>query len=477
MPDEKEKDVRVTDLLNEIDDSPEPETGEKSDSDAPPDPPKKKKRSLTRIILYVFLGFVALRVAVCLPGQRVHGPRDAHLLITTPPEFTYDGPGQIFYFGQNSQLKGSAVKFLAPFHSEILDQNREVIVFLPAGYEKLLEPLPLVIIFHGYLDQPLHMGATVIEAFEYAITIGQMPPSVLVFPDISLGGSPVDNPDTPLDDRLGSWAVNSNRGRYHDYVMEELLPWIYKNYPVREDPYGTALMGYSAGGHIALNLTMKHPNLAMSTVSIAGTIDTRYSINGFRRRPYNPAAYRPIEDDKPKRVVVQIPVTGKFTDEWAFWPVFNSDEQPGPVWREDKPVWERLRDENPMDMARDDKLDMTGHAFYLVAGQKDGFFYQHHIAPFSDLLVKRGAKVYPDNPIRPGGHTGFFVKKEAPDAAKWLGKRLREIELLANTSIAETETEAEPENVEPSDAVQQEPAAEAADAGDQDKPSLGAGSK
>jgi S-formylglutathione hydrolase FrmB len=413
--------------------------------DEPTEAPKKKKRSLGRIAVYILLIFVGLRIGICIPSQRLRGPGDAELLMATPPEYEYNGPGEIHCFGSHEQLSGEGVKFLKAFSSEILGQDRDIIVFLPAGYEKLLLPLPLVIVFHGYLDQPLHMGAPVIDTFEYAITTGQMPPSILVFPDMSLGGNAKDNPATPVDDRLGSWAVNSNRGRYHDYIVDELLPWIRKNYPVRDDPYGTALMGFSSGGHTALNLTMKHPDLAMSTITIAGTIDTRYAVNGFRLRPYDPAIYKPIEDDKPRRVVARLGPLGRFTDEWAFWPVFDSDTEPGAVWTEDKPVWTRLRDENPMDFARNEKLDLTGHSFYFVAGKNDSFFYQHHIAPFSDLVVKRGAKVYPDDPIRTGGHSAFFVKKELPEAAKWLGKRLREIDMPASiTEKADDDTESAP---------------------------------
>jgi len=123
--------------------------------------------------------------------------------------------------------------------------------------------------------------------------------------------------------------------------------------------------------------------------------------------------------------VMRAGLLGTFTDRWAFYPVFDSDKTPGPTWTRDLSVWQRVREENPMDLVRKGDLDLTGHMFFIVAGDRDQYGFQNHIPLFSEELHKRGATTAPPDPVRHGVHTVQFVEEQLPDASIWLGTRLR----------------------------------------------------
>ena len=416
---------------NKLEDAGKPESagGKTADKSAPVTGLKgKKKSSWGKRLLFIILGIVVLRMLLSIPMNIRRGPEASYRLTIPAEPVVYNGPGELQAFAETEIPLGSTVQKHNRFKSNILHQERDVFVYLPKGYSKDAPPLPLMIVFHGYLDRPQHLLGYFMSAFDEAEGAGRTQPVVMVFPDISIGGTGEDDPKTPnLDERMGSWGVNSNVGRYEDFLVDELIPWVRENYNVRRDAEGTILAGYSAGGAVALNKILKMPGLSRTAVVISGTIDARYSIDGVRMRPFNKKGYKAIAKDDPDRPVLRAGLLGTYTDRWAYYVVFDSDKTPGPVWKQNLPVWQRVRNENPMDLARNTALDLSGRAFYLVAGARDNYGFQHHLPLFIEALKLRGAAVAPENNVRPGLHNAKFIKEQLPDIATWLGKRLREL--------------------------------------------------
>jgi len=386
-------------------------------------PTRGKAFRVARVLLIVLAGLLILRFLVGFPGRRLRGPEDAHRLVFPPRPILYEGPGTLHAFLETDVPTGKAVVKHPRFQSGILGQDRDLLVHVPAGFEGLTAPLPMVLVFSGYLDRPQHMARALIPAFDRAMEQGALPPIVTVFPDTSLGGTGADDPATKLDDRLGSWGVNSNLGRYEDLLLQEIIPFARREFKTRRDASGLAVVGFSAGGSVALKLVLKYPDLARTAAGISAMIDGRYAIGGSRLKPYDEKRYRPITRDRPNRPFFRAGPLGVFTDRWAFWPVFDSDRKPGPVWKKDLPVWQRLKEENPMDLARREDPDLSGIAFYLVAGKGDFFSFQHHIPLFKKAVISRGATVAPGDHVRPGIHSVDFLASQAPDLAAWLGER------------------------------------------------------
>ncbi len=400
------------------------ESGETELAQPAPEPSRPRRRRLLYICVLVLLLGAFARVCTRPMRGPLRGPEHAHKLVFAPTPYTHDLPGRLDVYAANWEIPGARVETKPPYASVVLGRERNLIVYTPDAIDATKADAPLILLFHGYLDTPVHMLATTLRPLADEMARGTLPPSVVAIPDVSIGGTGTDDPATPLDERLGHWGVDSNLGRFSEDLLGGVIPFVRERYPVRTDADGTVLMGYSVGGYIAVSLALREARLARTVVAISPALDTRYAIDGERLAPYDEARYRPIEEDRPDRVILRAGRIGRFTDRWAFWPVFDSDARPGPVWNEDRPVWERLRETNPPDLLAPGGLDLNGRAFYIVAGDKDVYFFQHHIGRFAARARQLGARVEPADPVRPGAHSLMFVSRQIPDAAKFLGSRL-----------------------------------------------------
>jgi S-formylglutathione hydrolase len=108
-------------------------------------------------------------------------------------------------------------------------------------------------------------------AQRYAAELGIM----LVAPDTSPRGDDVpDDPDSAYDFGLGAGMyVNATQEpwsrHYHmyDYVMQDLQAAVFDNFP--GDPERQGLTGHSMGGHGALTIGLKHPDVFRSLSAFA----------------------------------------------------------------------------------------------------------------------------------------------------------------------------------------------------------------
>lgn len=394
-----------------------------TDPTTPPVARPAKKRRWWRWALAFALLLLVLRSCATTRGGKLRGPEDTHLLVFAPPAYTHTAPGRLVIFGNNIDVAGDRVERREPFDDGV-GAPRNLIVYEPP---EILDSVsdPLIVVYPGYLDTPTHMLASVVGPLAAAMAEKNIEPALIAVPDVSIGGNGADDPATPLDDRLGHWGVDSNLGRFETQLVEGVIPRLRETYGLTPLPNSLTLIGYSVGGNIALAHALKHPDLARTVVAISPALNTRYSIGGARLRPYSQAGYQDIADDNPDRPILRGGPLGTFTDRWAFWPIFDSDAKPGPVWTENRPVWERLRDHNPVDLAAREDLDLSGLSIYLVAGDKDIYFFQHHIPLFAERVKARGAKLSPDNPVRPGNHSLNFVAAQMPEAIAWLSKKQR----------------------------------------------------
>jgi S-formylglutathione hydrolase FrmB len=355
------------------------------------------------------------------------------------PPFAYNGPGRIDAYMSTGciggpfrpdvegrqTIGGAAVNCLPGLVSKVTPSPRAVLVHLPAGYDPNGPPLPLVISFHGFGQRPLHVARASVSAMDEAEAAGKMPPVVLVMPDLSLSGNGLDDPRTPWEDTGYSWGINSNLGRYGDFVMNELLPWIATHYRVRTDPAGTILLGGSAGGMVAINLMIGDPRRFPNVGAFYPALDLRYSCDGERLESYDPACYRPITDDKPSRPMAIGPVKGLTgTERNLLYPVFDSDRWAGPIWRTNLPVWQRVREINPVDRLRDKKPDLHGAHLWYVVGDEDDFNIESQSPVFDALALPLGLEIEPRDHIRPGRHDIPFIQQNIADAIAWIARRL-----------------------------------------------------
>jgi hypothetical protein len=183
------------------------------------------------------------------------------------------------------------------------------------------------------------------------------------------------------------------------------------------------------GGFGALYYSITHPEFSRHVVSIYPAADLRYSVGGNRLADYNPERYAPITSDDPFRIMMEGGPAGTLgvSEDFFLYPVFGSDVSPGKVWKEDRPVWERLRDVNPADILSEKYADLRGIGYYIFAGDRDEFNFDAHLPRVMTLLRKAGATVEPGKNIIPGMKHGWWqleYNEHKEGVIRWIGERL-----------------------------------------------------
>ncbi len=132
-----------------------------------------------------------------------------------------------------------------------LDPVRRIKVLLPPGYADSDKAYPVVYFCHSIFQSPAHVLAdgNLLRLVERGFASGKTPEFILVIGDYS-------SPTT------GSLYENSPAtGRWLDYTVEELVPFIDRTYRTLRRPESRALVGEMMGGGGALLLAMRHPDV------------------------------------------------------------------------------------------------------------------------------------------------------------------------------------------------------------------------
>ncbi|MEJ2384435.1 MAG: alpha/beta hydrolase-fold protein [Xanthomonadales bacterium] len=160
-----------------------------------------------------------------------------------------------------------------PHRSKVLAGNpwndpveRDVAVYLPPGYDEAGAPYVALWDLAAYTNAgPGHLnwrnhGENLPARLDRLIGSGAMAPAVVVIPDCytALGGNQYVN----------SPAV----GRYADYLVEELVPFVEREVNVLGERRGRALFGKSSGGYGALYHAMVYPLTWGAAASHAGDV-------------------------------------------------------------------------------------------------------------------------------------------------------------------------------------------------------------
>jgi S-formylglutathione hydrolase FrmB len=395
---------------------------------------KPRKNRLMRGVLIAAVIFAAA-LGACIIYAWVAGPLPLPLSVinrgspweSTRPVYTGAGTLVAFVGDDSARPDGSSVQYETLFHSDILKEDRTLLVWLPPGYDKTAEPYPVIFALHGYASRAQTWANELIDPLEKAIAAGVIGPVVVVMPDFSVSGNGTDDPATWFDDRSGNFYINSNLGRFEDHFFEEIVPFVASSFSVRTDPEGVVLMGSSMGGYGVLYYGITHPSFSHVLVPIYPAADLRYGIQGDKLADYNSAGYALIDTDNPKRIVNAAAGGGLLgvTEQWLYYPVFDSDANTGEVWSEDRPVWERLSAVNPVEILDNGGADLSGQRYYIIVGSADDFNLDAHIPVIVPRLVAHGAAVFPETNIIPGGrHNPEFILAHIDEIIGWIGREL-----------------------------------------------------
>lgn len=141
-------------------------------------------------------------------------------------------------------------------YSPSMKKPIKAVVIRPDNYEKEKE-LPVVYLLHGYSGNYANWISKV-KGLEKAVDLYRC---MIVCPD---GG-------------FGSWYWDSylDSSRYETYISRELVSWVDNKYKTIKNKSGRAITGLSMGGHGALYLAFKHPDVFGAAGSMSGGVDIR----------------------------------------------------------------------------------------------------------------------------------------------------------------------------------------------------------
>ena len=148
------------------------------------------------------------------------------------------------------------------FTSRVLADNplgdpatRSLPIILPPHYESSKKRYPVIYGLTGFTGSgPMMLNVSawqpnLPQRIDRLMAEGQLRPAIYVLPDCftRYGGSQYRN----------STAI----GRYEDYVIEEIVPYIDRTYRTIAGPEGRGVFGKSSGGYGAIMLGLQHPEV------------------------------------------------------------------------------------------------------------------------------------------------------------------------------------------------------------------------
>ena len=147
---------------------------------------------------------------------------------------------------------------------------REFPVYLPPSYNKSEKRYPVAYLLSGFTGWGMvnlnlgFLSESLPERLDRLIKKGKMKEMIVVMPDC-------------ITKYGGSQFLNSTAtGKYENYVVKELVPYIDSVYRTIPRPESRAVCGKSSGGYGSIVLGMKHPGVFGLVCSTAGDMAFEY---------------------------------------------------------------------------------------------------------------------------------------------------------------------------------------------------------
>ncbi|HKE04143.1 MAG TPA: alpha/beta hydrolase-fold protein [Blastocatellia bacterium] len=162
----------------------------------------------------------------------------------------------------NHTLRGE-FRFHKDFQSQFLDHNRDVIVYLPPGYE--IDTARRYRVFYMHDGQNLFDPATAFGGVEWGVDVtaqrlinaGELDPLIIVG-IYNTGQHRIDEYAPTVDPKHNRGGKADLYGRF---IVEELKSFIDHHYRTMVGPEQTGLGGSSLGGLATLYLGLKYPRI------------------------------------------------------------------------------------------------------------------------------------------------------------------------------------------------------------------------
>jgi S-formylglutathione hydrolase FrmB len=292
--------------------------------------------------------------------------------------------------------------------SNALCEKRDLYIYLPPGYDGLTA-FPSMIWFHGF-GQDEKSFLDFVHVVDHGIAQGKFPPVVIAAPDGSIGGRPTfwNN---------GSFFMNSKAGRFEDWIIQDVWPFLLRNYRIRPERDAHILAGASMGGYAAYALSFKHRESFGAVGGLLPALDIRYAdCNDKYFRPYNP--YCTMERDHLRRQRV----IGKFYGGLLLIRERRLTDQL--LGRNPPDGLKPLAAVNPVEMLESLQIQPGEFNMFIGYAGKDEFNLNAQTEHFLDVARRRG--INPTVIYLPNGHHSTGTGQQmVPQFAAWMCQHLR----------------------------------------------------
>ncbi len=255
-------------------------------------------------------------------------------------------------------------------YSPSMKKTLKAAISFPSGYEKGESRYPVVYLLHG--------GSGAFSDWHQKVTekgiVNQLAEEhkvLIVTPGV---GPASYYYDSPLLDTV----------RYETYMIQELIPFIDKNYRTLAQKESRAITGLSMGGHGAITLAAKHPTLFIAAGSMSGVMNIDTDL------------WKVGEDFRSLRKKGQIEMLGPINYQG---PLFNPYTAVGLV-----------------DQLKNQKVSL------IIDCGVDDFLIETNRQMHSLLMEKKVAHEYIE---RPGAHTWNYWTEALPVQFFFLSKSLK----------------------------------------------------
>ena len=157
--------------------------------------------------------------------------------------------------------------------SRFLGKMMNLSVYCPDGYEKTA--LPVLFFLHGRTgDERMLQQLGMDAAADALIKAGEIKPLRIVCPN--LDNSRGINSAEHYRELRGKHGV-VHKGRYEDYLLDELIPFVDSTFPTIRDRSARYICGISSGGYTALSIGLRHPELFSKLGGHMPAVDLSYA--------------------------------------------------------------------------------------------------------------------------------------------------------------------------------------------------------
>jgi len=289
------------------------------------------------------------------------------------------------------------------FLSEALGVEKDVRVYLPAGYDPAgSKRWPVFYYLNGLGGDETNW----VELGKLDQTADQLGlAAIVVMPDgdnhFYLDSSLAVDYDACIKEGAGLFIAKQPRkktcvkaAKYETYITRDLVGWVDRTYKTIATRTGRGIAGLSMGGYGALMLSMRNPELYAAAASHSGVDALLYS--------------GPFPYEKGKVTLINHPKEwGAGIGDFGTWirGLYGADIS---TWRTHDPA------------VLVDKLAPGKLKLYLDCGTEDVFMLHNGMQYLHDLLLER--KLEHDYYIGPGGHDFAFWTARLPKSLAFLAR-------------------------------------------------------